>query len=57
MEASMFIMFNIHVHVTVHVYVCVHVHVCMGHYPTHSHPSPPLSTHLIYPQGGDPEIS
>ena len=37
MEASMFIMFNMH------VCVCVCIHMCAG-YPTHPHPD--LSTHL-----------
>ena len=56
MEASIFIMFNMHVDVCVHVcvYACVHVD-SGGDTPTHSHPPPPQSAHLPPPQGGPPE--
>ena len=56
MEASMFIMFNMHVHVCVHS--CMHAHVCLHGAPpyTHTHPHtyPPI---LPIPKGGDPQIS
>ena len=43
MEASMFIMFNMHMGVWVHV--CMHVCAWyMGH-PSHTHPQPSLPTH------------
>ena len=48
MEASMFIMFNMHVHVSMHAY--------MGHPPhTHTHPNPNPTTH--HPPGGTPWFS
>ena len=41
MEASMFIMFNMHVHAC--VYLCMHAHVCLhgAPTPTTNHPSTP----------------
>ena len=48
-DASMFIMFNMHVHVCVHA--CMHAHVCLHgtlHLPTPHPPTP--ST----PKGGNP---
>ena len=51
MEASMFNMFNMHVHACVHM----RVHACMhGTPPTHLYLPPPPSTHLPPPQGVDP---
>ena len=48
MEASMFSMFNMHVH------ACVCMRACMGHPHTHSYLPPPPSTHLPPPRGVDP---
>ena len=48
MEASMFIMFNMYVHVCVHA--CMHMCACMGH----PHPPTHPSTHPTHPQGGWP---
>ena len=51
LEASMFIMFNMHVHVCVHA--CMHAYVYLhGALHIYPHPTTPLSTHPIYPQGG-----
>ena len=52
MEASMFSMFNMHVHACVRACVCMCT--CMGHTPTHPYLSPPPSTHLPPPRGVDP---
>ena len=54
MEASMFSMFNMHVHACVHACMCVCMHTCMGNTPTHPYLPPPPSTHLPPPQGVDP---
>ena len=66
MEASMFIMFNMHVcaclcvrvHVCacMHACACVHMCACMGHPPythTHAHPHSPT----CHPPGGTPGIN
>ena len=50
MEASMLIMFNMHVHVCVHA--CMHRTP-----PTPPYPPPPPSTHLPPPRGEPPTIS
>ena len=52
MEASMFSMFNMHVHACVRACTCMHVH---GTPPTHPYLPPPPSTHLPPPQGGGPQ--
>ena len=54
MEASMFSMFNMHVHACVRACACMCVHTCMGHPPTHPYLPPPPSTHLPPPRGVDP---
>ena len=51
MEASMFSMFNMHVH------ACVHACVCMGHPSTQPYLPPAPSTHLPPPKGGGPPES
>ena len=55
MEASMFSMFNMHVHVCMHVCECVCMHACMGHPPTHPYQPLPPSTHLPPPRGVNPQ--
>ena len=57
MEASMFSMFNMHVHACVRACACVCMRTCMGHPPTHSYLPPPPSTHLPPPEGGGPPES
>ena len=65
MEASMFIMFNMHVcacvHACVHVCACMHVHVCTCVHAWDTPHTPILmptpSTHLPPPQGGTPGIN
>ena len=45
MEASMLIMFNMHVHACVRVCACMCMHLWIGHPPhthTHPHPHPPI---------------
>ena len=49
MEASMFIMSNMHVHMCMHAYVCLHQAPPYMH--THLHTHPPIS---LIPKGGDP---
>ena len=50
MEASMFIMFNMHVHMCMHA--CMHAHVCLHGALQYTHtPSTQTPTH---PQEGDP---
>ena len=49
MEASMFSMFNMRVH------VCVCMGACMGHPLTHPYPPPLPSTHPPPPRGVDPQ--
>ena len=47
MEASMFIMFNMHVCMCIHS--CMHAHVCLHRVPPYTHaPISPI------PKGGDP---
>ena len=48
MEASMFIMFNMHVHVCVHVCVCMCMCACMEH-PLHTHTHPHLHAPICHP--------
>ena len=51
MEASMFSMFNMHVHMCVHVCACMHAWDTLPHTHTHPHPHPPPL------QGGGPPES
>ena len=55
MEASMFSMFNMHVHACVHACACMCA--SMGYPATHLCPPPPPSTHLPPPQGLTPGIT
>ena len=59
MEASMFIMFSMHVGVWVHVYMHVHICACVhsGWVTPHTNTPSPQSTHLPHPQGGTRGIS
>ena len=50
MEASMLIMFNMHVHVCVHV----HMHACVHRTPPAPHPYPTPIHPSATPQGGTP---
>ena len=55
MEASMFILFNMHAYVFPCLYVCVHVHACAhvsGAAFKHPHPHLP-----IHPPQGDSQIT
>ena len=56
MEASMFIMFNMHVCACMCACVCMCMCVCMEH-PSHTHPNPNPNANTHRPQGGTPGIS
>ena len=57
MEASIFIMFNMHVHAYVHACMCVHAYACVFTWDTALHPH--THPHHIHPsaipQDGPPE--